>query len=73
MRTPLFMPPQRGWRIPREEIAEHGAFIDECWALWNKGKDTKDISMILFQPEHIVETAIHLAKERRRAAEIEMP
>lgn len=61
------MPPKRGWQIRREEIAENNAFIFKCLSLWDEGKNTYDISTILFQPESIVETAVRLGRERRRA------
>ena len=33
---------------------------------WDCGLDTKDIMLIVFQPEHIVKTATRLGRERRR-------
>lgn len=49
----------------RFEVPEDNGFIAECVRLWDCGLDTKDISLIVFQPEHIVETATILGRERR--------
>jgi hypothetical protein len=34
--------------------------------LWDCGLDTKDMSLVVFQPEYIVKTATRLGRERRR-------
>ena len=48
------------------EVPEDNGFIEECVRLLGLRLDTKDISLIVFQPEHIVETATRLGSERRR-------
>ena len=50
----------------RFEVPEDNGFIAECVRLLGFRTDTKDISLIVFQPEHIVETATRLGRERRR-------
>src|SRR5712671_1290429 len=57
---------RRHWRMRRFEVPEDNGFILECVRLWDCGLDTKDIMLIVFQPEHIVETATILGRERRR-------
>ncbi len=65
MRAPVPGPIRR-WHIPRQEIGDNAEFIAECVRLWDEGKDTKDISLAVMQPEHVVETATRLGRERRR-------
>jgi len=59
-------PIRRGAYMQRQEIDQHPDFMDRCLALFDRGHDTKDISMLLFQPEFIVESAVRIARERRR-------
>jgi len=55
---------QRGhWRMRRFAVPEDNGFVVECVRLLGL---TKDNSLIVFQPEHIVETATRLGRERRR-------
>lgn len=48
------------------EAVDGAVFIAKCLELWDQGKNTKEISAILFQPEHAVESATRLGRERRR-------
>jgi hypothetical protein len=50
---------RRHWRMGRFEVPEDNGFIAECVRLWDCGLDTKDIMLIVFQPEHIVENGDH--------------
>ena len=63
-------PPVRGpdnhWRKKAHLEVEDVAFVAECLRLWDQGRDTKDISLILLRPEYVVETATRLGRERRR-------
>jgi hypothetical protein len=68
MRPPIGGPIRR-WHMPRHEIAENVEFVAECVRLWDEGKDTKDISLIMLQPEYVVETAVRMGREHRRRTE----
>ena len=58
------------WRkLPHHKAPEDNVLIVECLRLWDRGLDTKGISLIVFQPEHIVETATRIGRERRRQME----
>ena len=65
MRPPIGGP-LRYWRMRPHEIDANIEFVAECLRLWDEGKDTKDISVLVMQPEHIVESAVRLGRERRR-------
>lgn len=69
MRPPGIPYPVRGWRMQPHEIDDNSEFIAECLRLWDQKRDTKEIATILFQPEHIVESAVRLGRERRRREE----
>ena len=53
----------------RFEVPEDNGFIAECVRLWDCGLDTKDIMLIVFQPEHIVETATKLGSRTSQTME----
>ena len=53
------------WRMRRFEVPEDNGFIAECVRLLGLRIRHKDIMLIVFQPEHIVETATILGRERR--------
>jgi hypothetical protein len=57
----------------RNEIEDDSEFIEVCLRLWDEGRDTKDIAMLLIQPEHIIESTVRLGRERRRRAEDAKP
>jgi hypothetical protein len=63
-------PPVRGpdnhWRKTAHREIEDVAFVAECLRLWDQGRDTKDISLILLRPEYVVETATRLGRESRK-------
>jgi hypothetical protein len=58
----------RVWHLTQKYVGD-AEFITKCLELWDQGKDTKDISVALFQPEHVVEAATRLGRERRRQTE----
>ena len=53
----------------RREIEQDNEFIDKCTRLWDMKLDTFDISLNVFQPEHVVARAVRLGRERRRRLE----
>lgn len=57
------------WRMQPTEAAHDEEFIARCVSLWDKGLDTKDISLIVLQYESVVERATRFGRERRRAQE----
>ena len=57
---------RRHGRMRRFEVPEDNGFIAECVRLLGLRIRHKDIMLIVFQPEHIVETATILGRERRR-------
>ena len=68
MRAPVGGPIQmRAWHLRREAIEANADFVARCLKLWDQGCNTKDISLAVFQPEYVVETATRLGRERRRA------
>jgi hypothetical protein len=54
------------WRMRRFEVPEDNGFIAECVRLLGLRIRHQRHSLIVFQPEHIVETATRLGRERRR-------
>ena len=54
------------WRMRPDEIRDNSEFVTACVRLWDRGMDTKEIALNLFQPEYIVESATRLGRERRR-------
>ena len=56
---------RRHGRMRRFEVPEDNGFIAECVRLLGLRIRHKDIMLIVFQPEHIVETATILGRERR--------
>lgn len=61
--------PIRGWQMHQHEIGDNTEFVAECLKLWDTGRDTAEIASLMFQPEHIVERAVRLGRERRRRTE----
>jgi hypothetical protein len=54
------------WQKRPHEVLQDNGLIAECLRLWGAGLDTKEISLLVFQPEYIVQTATRLGRERRR-------
>jgi len=66
VRPPTFPGKGTRWRMSAHEVAENDQFIEQCLKLWDRGYDTAEIAKLMFQPEHIVETAARIGRERRR-------
>jgi len=58
---------RKHWRIdPHNKKEIDDAFIERCLALWDEGKDSKDISIATFQSEAVCQQAVRIGRERRK-------
>lgn len=59
------MPPKVDTRMSCADAVSHPTFTLTVLALFEKGYDTKDIALALFEHEYVVAFALRLARERR--------
>jgi hypothetical protein len=69
MIRPPLPPPIKGWRMMTWRSRMEDDFISQCLELWDKGKDTYEISKVTFQSEAACERATRIGRERRRQQE----